>query len=384
MKISQDLAPVTAAVYGKPAAPPAAPDHDENPYAFLKGYDPDALYLTSDPRQEMAMVARVTGKPLNFANATQEAAYVRSLSHTPQSDYDPEGFLTKLGLWGIKGAGRKDDAFIEAAVTTDWKPDNKTASGKSIWIQGYLYDKLLHHSPVFRAVAAIGDPVIQAYSKIRHLWKKPFHAQQTAHPTGQTPQQRYANALSGKAGNDDLLDWGEDFHGGVPGEHIHEGQEGYGTWAIARGLGFTAEQAKRLGEMCNGVDIDKTPYGKTKPKPVGQIDRHFNMNRKGEDSRLIWAQRHLQQAIAFGRQGAFDEAETELGVGLHSLQDLFAHAQATPSVHATMGDFLDMVGYSPVGMVEATVATRNYLRAYLKGITSLDGNWELPAEPHRN
>jgi hypothetical protein len=382
MKVSTIVpaTPTTAASGG--ATPPAAP-REENPYAWLRGYHPDDLHLTVDPRREMAMVVKVTGKPLNFKTPAQEAAYVDSLSHTPVTEYDPEGFLGKLGLWGIKGAGRKDADFVEAAAATDWKPNNTTANGKKIWIQGFLYDKLLHHSLIFRAVAAVGDPVIQAFSKVRHLWKKPFAVKETAHPTGETPQQRYPNAFAGRSGFDDLLDWGEDFHGGVPGEHIHEGEQGYGTWAIARGLGFSAEQAKRLGDMCNGVDDDKTPYGKTKPKPIGQIDRHFNMNRQGEDSRLIWAQRHLQQAVAFGRQGAFNEAETELGVGLHSLQDLFAHAQSTPSVHATLGDFLDMVGYSPVGMVEATIATRNYLRAYLKGISSADGTWQLPPEPQQ-
>ncbi len=383
MRISTHVPALQPAASASPT--PQPPDHDEeNPFAWLRGYNPDALYLSVNPRKEMAMVVKVTGVPLDYKTPAQEAAYIDSLSHTPVSEYDPEGFLARLGLWGIKGAGRKDADFVEAAAGTTWRPNNTDSHGKTIWIQGYLFDKLVHHSVVFKAVAAVGDPVIMAYSRIRHLWKKPFEVKQTAHPTSETPQQRYGVALGLLPRWDGSLTWGEDFHGGVPGEHIHEGGQGYGTWAIARGLGFTAEQAQRLGEMDNGTDGDTTPYGITKPKPKGQIDRHFNMNRRGEDSRLIWAQRHLQQAIAFGRQGSYKEAETELGVGLHSLQDLFAHAQSTPSVHATMGDFLDMVSYSPVGMIEATVATRNYLKAYLKGITSADGSWALPPEPQQD
>lgn len=142
----------------------------------------------------------------------------------------------------------------------------------------------------------------------------------------------------------------------------------YGTYAIARNLGFSEEQAHRVAVTCFAVDRNHTPYGKTGPSPLDQMDRHFNLDRGGQDTRMVWASRHLQQAIAFGRETSYDEAEVELGMGLHSLQDAFAHGQLTPSMHGVIGEFPDNVTYSPVSFYEATGATVAYLRAYLHAL----------------
>jgi hypothetical protein len=136
-------------------------------------------------------------------------------------------------------------------------------------------------------------------------------------------------------------------------------------------MGFPDDAARRLGEICNGVDGDsdvKVPYPNTGPMPLQGIDRHFNLDRKHEDTRYVWAQRHLQAAIAFGKQTSWVEAETELGMGLHSLQDSFAHGQVTPYLHGTIGEFPDDLRFDPIAYLEAEKATRGYIRAYLNGI----------------
>jgi hypothetical protein len=341
-------------------------------------YDPDQIYMTADPRTEMQMVIRVTGKPSGYKTPAQTQAYLESLAMgTPVAQYDPENFLVKLGMTGVKAAGRTDDAFVHAVRPTDYKPDTEVG-GHSIWIQGKMFEKLLHDPEGFAKVKNSVGAAMDARANSRKDWIKPLPDKQTLHPTGQTPQQRYPNALKGRPNTEIPAEWHADFHGGVPGEHIHDAGAGYGTYAIAMAMGFTTKQAIRLGETCNNIDEGKTPYGSTSPTPVGALDRHFNFNRTGEDTRLIYARKHLERAIEYGRKGAFDEAEIEMGSGLHSLQDLFAHSQSSTSVHATMGGFLDEPEYSPVGMVEATVATRHYLQAYLKGITSADGSYILP------
>ncbi|MBC7544054.1 MAG: hypothetical protein H7338_15120 [Candidatus Sericytochromatia bacterium] len=362
-------------------AQPAHPHQHVIPQRFTAktpaAYDPDQIYLTVDPRQAMQMVIKVTGKPSGYTSPAQEQAYIESLAMgTPVAQYDPEGFMARLGLTGIKGAGRTDESFVHAVRQTTYVPDTEVG-GHSIWIQGKMFDKLLHDPEAFAKVKNSVGVVMDARANSRKDWTKPLPDKQTLHPTGETPKQRYPHALKGIPNTEVPLTWHEDFHGGVPGQHIHDGGAGYGTYAIAKAVGFSTAQAIRFGEVCNNVDNGKTPYGSTGPSPIGALDRHFNFNRGGEDSRLIFARKHLERAIEYGRKGAYNEAETEIGVGLHSLQDLFAHAQSSTSVHATMGGFLDEPEYSPVGMVEATVATRNYMKAYLKGISSSDGRYAV-------
>lgn len=334
-------------------------------------YDPALIFLPATPRQAMQMIVTVTGKPLGYTSAAQETAYIDSVSMgTPIAQYDPEGYLAKLDLPGVKASGRDDDAFVHAVRLTDYKPDTEIG-GKSIWLQDKYFEKLLNDRPAFDKAKNTLGVAMDALAMKRKDWTRPLKDAQKPKPTGETPQQRYADALKGLPNTDR---WHGDFHGGVPGQHNHDAGAGYGTFAIAKAMGFTVKQATRFGEMCNGVDYGKTPYGSTSPQPFGALDRHFNFNRTGQDTRLIYARKHLERAVSFGRIAAFNEAEIELGVGLHSLQDLFAHAQSSTSVHATMGGFLDEPEYSPLGMVEATVATRHFLKAYLTGITSTTGN----------
>lgn len=369
---------VTQTPKTKPVTPPSRPHKSKVAESAteklpLKAYNPDAVHLSANRREEMAMVPVVTGQQLSFKTAKAEDSYLKSLDMAlPVEKYDPNGFLKSLGLWGIAGAGRDDKAFIQAVKDTDYRPHFGSKS-ISIPIPGFIMKGMINGSPTYHAVQGWVDPALSAYTNKRGMWKKPFDPKQAAKPTDETPQHRYPQVFAGTTG---LLEWGNDFHNGDS-----EGAAGYGTFQIAKALGLSEEQSRRISGTDYGVDMNTTPYGKTGPIVIGQMDRHFNFDRDGEDTRILWARRHLEQAIALGRKGSFDEAEVELGVGLHSLQDLFAHGQVNPAVHATLGKFVDDPTWSPVSMVEATVATRNYIKAYFTGITSADGTYAQPMEP---
>ena len=61
-------------------------------------------------------------------------------------------------------------------------------------------------------------------------------------------------------------------------------------------------------------------------------------------------------------------AEQELSIGLHSLQDVFSHAQISPMIHTLMGEFPDIVKYHPLPMFETALATESYLKKFIEGL----------------
>jgi hypothetical protein len=208
---------------------------------------------------------------------------------------------------------------------------------------------------------------VEAPSRNRATWKRPFTPSGTPQPTGETVQQRYASSLAKlNAAHYNLL-FDDDFHAGLPAVAALPAGT-YGTYNIATAMGFTEPQAWRVASTCNRIDYDATPYGKTSFSPTGQMDRHFNLDRSGQDTRLVWAKRHLEAARALAHLGAFDQAEVELGCGLHSLQDVFAHGQLTPSMHGVIGEFPDQVTWDPIAALEATQATQAYFQAYLTSL----------------
>lgn len=153
-------------------------------------------------------------------------------------------------------------------------------------------------------------------------------------------------------------------------DEVHEGIVGakYGTYAIAISLGFNPKQAKRIGVATADIDRNGTDaYGDTNDTE----SRHFNLNAHNPnlpDTRLAWAKRHLNAAVEFAKRGEFAKAEHELGCGLHSLQDSFAHGQMPLGTHKILGMIPDITEYNPVALYEATTATRAYLRTYKERI----------------
>lgn len=143
----------------------------------------------------------------------------------------------------------------------------------------------------------------------------------------------------------------------------------YGTYSIAMRLGFTNEQAERIARANASTD-----RGAKSSLPLHSPSRHFNSNigKSGtEDSRLTWARYHLKKAVELARSGLPVEAENELGYGLHSLQDAFAHAQISPMTHVLIGKKVDSVSLYPAAINEAAVATEAYLRRYLSAISDI-------------
>lgn len=346
----------------------------------------DTLTTTAAPsprkptlREQVAIAEKLSGKPSRFKNEQELQAYLSTLEKAkPQDAYDRGGFLANLGLTGLRASGRTDRPVLDAVrQIPHYRPETHYGD-KEIWIQQRFFDLAISHPSFFMFLTKGTNPILEAKGKLEKDWKKPFEPKQDAKPTGLTAQERYKDAL----GKMDAMGWrfGSDFHGGIPGIHQPE-HPTYGTYAIARAMGFDDAAAKRFGRMSNGIDENITPYGKTSPSPLDKIDRHFNLDRKAQDTRLVYAANHLEAAIFYARQGAFDEAEIELGCGLHSLQDLFAHGQLSPSMHAVLGQFPDEVDWNPVGFYEATQATSAYLAAYLAAVSKPQPVALEPAQP---
>ncbi len=321
----------------------------------------------TDLEQEAQAAQKLMGKPLSYTSTQELEAYLGTVRKAePLADYDPQGFLTKqLQLSDVRASGRTDRPTLEALRKIPQYHPSNTLAGLPILPQRALFALAKASPGLFLALTKATNPAMEAISKIKAKWKKPFASVQKASPTGLTPQQRYPGVVS-----DDIfrpLSFSRDFHAGTP-DTSSKGR--YGTYAIAKAMGFSEGEANRIARMDEGIDTNQTPYGATSYSPLDEMDRHFNLASKGhEDSRLVWAQRHLKAAIAFGKQTAYKQAEVELGAGLHSLQDLFAHGQLTPSTHATIGEFPDDVTYNPIAFYQATEATQAYLQAYISGIT---------------
>ena len=343
-----------------PAPPPERPSSPPTPKAAAGVGGPSL-------REQVAIAEKLTGKPSHFKTEPELAAYLNSLETAlPQSAYDPNGFLAGLGLTGLRASGRTDEPVLDAVRAQPGYVPNDDNDGKPVWIQGKFFDLAMKHPDAFDTVKDALNPALEAKGKFEAKWKKPLESVQKAVPSNVTPQVRYKDALAHL--QQQRLTFGPDVHGGLP-DVNNPTFPTYGTYTIALNMGFDVAAATRFGTMCEGIDDGTTPYGKsTGPMPTQQTDRHFNLDRTSEDTRLVYANDHLQAAIKFAKVGSYDQAEIELGCGLHSLQDLFAHGQITPSVHAVIGQFPDDVDWNPVAYYEAAGATVAYFQAYLKAI----------------
>ena len=314
-------------------------------------------------RKAVSEAERLTGKSVAFKNAKELDAYLLSLAKAkPQSDYDREGFLTSLRLTSVFGPGREDAPTLDAVRQVKGFRPGTHVGDHEVLPQILAFKVAMAKPATFLKMIPASNAAVEAPSRRKALWKKPFSPSQKLAPTGETPTVRYPQAMRQLTPR-----FSNDFHSGVPTIDDPDGTR-YGTYAIARHMGFNEAQARRMAVTCFAVDQNRTPYGKTGPSPLDQMDRHFNLDRGGQDTRMVWASRHLKQAIAFAQKTSYAEAEVELGMGLHSLQDAFAHGQITPSMHGVIGEFPDNVAYSPVSFYEATGATVAYLRAYLHAL----------------
>lgn len=118
----------------------------------------------------------------------------------------------------------------------------------------------------------------------------------------------------------------------------------YGTYYWAICCGFGKSRAKRLAKHCENLDnyfsslsyaaalINISQSGAYYSRErLAQLKNwqyyHFNGNKKGEDSRVTFANTKMKKAVSLWKKGEKDKALEHLGYGLHALQDREAHGQ---------------------------------------------------------
>ena len=154
--------------------------------------------------------------------------------------------------------------------------------------------------------------------------------------------------------------WEDDVHYGDP-------KSNYGTFIWARQAGFTDTGAHLIAAGNNSVDWF---WGSS---PIfGNQARHFNKFSKGDfcDSRVYYAEKEFWAAVKLVNAGKIDQALGRLGMGLHSLQDKFAHRDwntgpAGASAHPLWYDnWHDSRNLTAVMLTKE--ATKNYLNRFIK------------------
>ncbi len=308
------------------------------------------------------------------------ATYRATLGTIAVEAYDPKRFLRTLGLTGNpRGPGRDDDAMLRAWRLTDYQPDPRYFPGPAS-VRGWLQKTLLRGARLSPGAIegldrAATATVIRMMEKADRLDPHPFGEESDILPGARQPvlpAVRYDGVvMTARAPRA----WGHGIH---QGSIAPEATAAFGTYDIARHLGFTDAQARHIAVEDFDVDLDATHYqddGHVRKTASGtggangDMHWHFNRARPGEeDTRLQAARLHLARAVAFARDGRYDTAENELGIGLHSLQDMFSHGQITPINHALVGEFPDLATYHPTAAFETLIATEGYMNQYVKAL----------------
>ena len=300
--------------------------------------------------------------------------------------FDPAGYLAEVGLPQSVTAGRTNSDVLRVFHLIDeYRPDARyfPFSRKT----GALVQK------VFLAISRISTSAAMAVDRlidplaVRMTEKKYQTDQYHPAPYGRfkeivkaeqsdlPKEARYLGVLRKKVPQ---FAWDRGPHSGSidPGRRDNED---FGTYDIAVNFGFSEAQARRMATMCYDVDIGQTHYHDPRDPTklritgtvgeIGDIQRHYNRSPAGaEDTRITAARIHLDRALRLGADGYYDAAEREFGIGLHSLQDIFSHAQLTPSTHTCLGEFPDLVKYHPLSMFETAVVTEGYFKKFIAGL----------------
>jgi hypothetical protein len=325
--------------------------------------------------------------------------YKGTLGGRPTESFDPNGFLSELGLTQSLTAGRSNIELLRAFVLIDdYRPDARyfpMPEKLAAFVQKTLLLLNFISPHLVSAVDHLINPLIE--KKLEEKYVTDTH---DPNPYGRfeeivkgdcyelPKEKRYFGILSRKVPQ---YAWDNGPHSGSidPGRN---GTENFGTYDIALALGFTESQASRIAIKCYDVDISKTHYhdprDQTKPRvtgtvgEIGDIHRHYNRSHHGrEDTRIMAAKIHLERALRLVDEGYYDTAEQELAIGLHSIQDIFSHCQLTPLVHTLMGEFPDIVKYHPLSMFETALATEGYLKKFIQGLNLNSFNSDMVLQP---
>ena len=114
----------------------------------------------------------------------------------------------------------------------------------------------------------------------------------------------------------------------------------YGTYAWALDCGFSIYNAEMLAQYCEELDTfypsytyaitflgaDKFTYEQLEKFRIYQ-GWHFNLNKTGTDSRVLYANRRISDAVYFWNLKSYQRGIHHLGWGLHAVQDMEAHGQ---------------------------------------------------------
>jgi hypothetical protein len=312
--------------------------------------------------------------------------YKDTLGGRPTESFDPKGYLAELGLTKSMTAGRSNIEMLRAfELVGEYRPDpryfplskNIAAFAQKIFLS---ISRISPH--LVNAVDRLVDPL--AVKKIEERFRPDRHR---SAPYGRIEEivkgdrcdlpkeARYFGILRQKVPQ---YSWDNGPHTGSI-DPAHRAAENFGTYDIAVRFGFSDEQARRIATKCYDVDTSNThyhdPHDPTRPRitgtvgKIGDLHRHYNRSPAGrEDTRITAARIHLKRALRLTDQGYYDAAEQELGIGLHSLQDIFSHCQLTPTTHTCLGEFPDLVSYHPLAMFETAVATEGYIKKFISGL----------------
>jgi hypothetical protein len=343
-------------------------------------------------------VEKVTERPIAYQDQRAQQAYIESIQGKPQEAYDSKGFLASISVRGAVTYGRDDKGVHKLLSTIKYTPNSGEVSWGLRVAQKAFFWFFKSFPKTFNWIA---DKADKYYFTRKDMQNKSWMNIQVPQPgilpsEPLIPREQIKSVYSGTHTvknqnfgwqtdaatlfNEHFLNapkgelqalFEDDFHMGVP--QLGHGEQHYGTWALARQLGFSDEQARRLAKACFDMDLNNTVYGNTDAFPNAMPSKHFNLNKYNPeegDTRFIWAQKHLDAAVELAKRGRFEQAEQELGYGLHGIQDAFAHGHIRLASHAITDNIPDGVDYNPVGAYEATLATIGYLHTYLKRVTA--------------
>jgi len=311
---------------------------------------------------------------------------LRSSTGRDVERFDPTGYLSEVGLPQSLTAGRtNNDVLRTFHLIEAYRPDARyfPFSKKT----GALVQKIfLSISRICPSLVIAADRLIDPLA-VKMTENKCQTDQYPSAPYGKfeeivkgeqsdlSKEARYLGVLRKKVPQ---FTWDRGPHSGSI-DPNRRANEDFGTYDIAVKLGFSAEQARRMATMCYDVDISQTHYHDPRDRTklritgtvgsIGDIQRHYNRSPAGvEDTRITAARIHLDRALRLADDGFYDAAEHEFGIGLHSLQDIFSHAQLTPTTHTCLGEFPDLVKYHPLSMFETAVATEGYFKKFIEGL----------------
>ena len=312
--------------------------------------------------------------------------YKDTLGGRPIESFDPDSYLAEVGLEESLTAGRSNVELLRAFhLIREYHPDPRyfpLPKNIAAFVQKIFLSISRILPALVNAVDGLVDPLAVKMTEKNYKTDR-YH---TA-PYGRIEEiikgdrcdlpkeARYLGILRQKVPQ---FAWDRGPHTGSidPGRRDNEN---FGTYDIALKFGFCEEQARRIATKCYDVDISQTHYldpdDRTKLRTtgtvgeIGDIQRHYNRSPYGvEDTRITAAKIHLDRALELADDGYYDAAEQEFSMGLHSLQDIFSHAQLTPTTHTCLGEFPDLVKYHPLSMFEAAVATEGYFKKFIAGL----------------